>query len=151
MSDPQWIPYASAAPQASAEAGHLTTLSICHYVWGGLIMLFSSIFIIHIVMGAAMVSGKMPFPTPPANSTQPAFPTQIGYVFICMGSGAVGLGWTVGILSIISGRCIARRRRRIFSLVMAGVNCVSFPLGTTLGVFTFIVLLRPSVRGMYPT
>jgi hypothetical protein len=38
----------------------------------------------------------------------------------------------------------------MFSLVIAGVNCASFPLGTLLGVFTFIVLLRASVRSLYP-
>ena len=41
------------------------------------------------------------------------------------------------------------RRARTFSLVMAGVNCLSVPLGTTLGVFTFIVLLRESVAAQY--
>jgi hypothetical protein len=62
----------------------------------------------------------------------------------------MGLGWAVGILTIVSGRAIAQRKWRVFSLVMAGVNCASFPLGTLLGVFSFIVLLRPSVRALYP-
>jgi hypothetical protein len=34
-------------------------------------------------------------------------------------------------------------------MIMAGVNCAWFPFGTVLGVFTFIVLLRTSVRAMY--
>ena len=67
-----------------------------------------------------------------------------------MGAGAMLLGWAVGILTLISGRAIARRRWRFFSLVMAGVNCASFPFGTLLGIFTFIVLLRASVRSLYP-
>jgi len=29
-----------------------------------------------------------------------------------------------------------------FSLVVAGLNCLQFPFGTVLGVFTFVVLLR---------
>ena len=32
---------------------------------------------------------------------------------------------------------------------MAGVNCLSMPIGTTLGIFTFVVLLRPSVTALY--
>jgi hypothetical protein len=67
-----------------------------------------------------------------------------------MGGCAVFVGWTLGILTIVSGRLISLRRRRTFSLVVAGINCASFPFGTVLGVFTFIVLARPSVRALYP-
>ena len=99
----------------------------------------------HIVMGILMVHGKF---GPLSGPNGP--PPQFGYFFICMGSGFMLLGWAMGILTLISGRAIAQRRWRIFSLVMAGVNCASIPLGTLLGVFTFIVLLRPSVRSLYP-
>jgi hypothetical protein len=102
-------------------------------------------FIVHIIMGALMISGKIPM-----NTAQGAPPFPMGYFFVCIGTGGIVLGWTVGILTILSGRSIARRRWRMFSLVMAGVNCASFPIGTTLGVFTFIVLLRSSVRALYP-
>jgi len=37
----------------------------------------------------------------------------------------------------------------MFSLIIAGINCVQFPFGTVLGVFTFVVLLRDSVRELY--
>lgn len=59
------------------------------------------------------------------------------------------LGWTTGALVIVSGRSIKRRRRRVFSLIVAGLSCLFFPFGTALGVFTFIVLLRPSVERLY--
>jgi hypothetical protein len=145
LNEPPSIPYASPAPTESVDDGHLKAIVICHYVWGGLVMLLSCFFIIHIVMGVMMVKGQ--FPT---NGGPNAFPNQFGYVFICIGSGAVLLGWAVGILTIISGRLIARRRCRMFSLVIAGVNCAWVPFGTLLGIFTFLVLLRPSVRALYP-
>jgi SNF family Na+-dependent transporter len=59
------------------------------------------------------------------------------------------LALTLGILIIYSGRCIKARRNWIFSLVIAGFMCLSVPLGTALGVFTFIVLLRDSVKRLY--
>jgi hypothetical protein len=37
----------------------------------------------------------------------------------------------------------------MFSLVIAGLNCIQIPFGTALGVFTIIVLLRDSVREAY--
>jgi hypothetical protein len=139
------IPYASASAAQSVYEGHLNALAICHYVWGGLVLLLSCIFIIHIVMGLMIVNGKFP-----NNAGPNQMPNQMGYFFVCMGSCAMLLGWCVGILTILSGRAIARRRRWMFSLVMAGVNCASFPIGTLLGIFTFIVLLRASVKSLYP-
>jgi hypothetical protein len=42
-----------------------------------------------------------------------------------------------------------KRRGRIFSLIVAGLNCLCFPFGTVLGVFTFVILLRDSVVEVY--
>jgi hypothetical protein len=157
---PDPIPYASAASTQAVDAGHLSALAICHYVWGALIIVLSSFFIIHVVMGLMIARGSVPFsPTPmpaPAGSTSravmvtPGPPPAMGYVMAGMGGCAIFVGWTVGILTIVSGRLISLRRRRMFSLVVAGINCASFPFGTVLGVFTFIVLARPSVRALYP-
>lgn len=148
MSEPGPIAYASFNSQAAVDRGHLTALAICHYVAGGLMMLFGSIFIIHIIMGFAILRGQLPMNSSPGQPPGPP-PDFIGYMFIVMGSVAVLLGWTLGILNILSGRCIGKRRRRTFSLVMAGINCAVFPIGTALGVFTFIVLLRQSVIQTY--
>lgn len=145
MTQPNAIPYHSVDPQSLADMGNIRTLSICHYVWGLLTMAFSSIFVVHIVLGVAMLSGKI---APPPGAGAPP-PNWFAAIFIAMGSSAVAIGWSVGLLTILSGRYMMSRRRRMFSLVMAGVNCAFFPFGTLLGVFTFVVLLRPSVRLMY--
>jgi hypothetical protein len=122
-------------------------LTVLHYVWGGLSIAFSSIFIIHIVLGVLIVNGKMGFPQSP-EPNQPS-PLLFGFLFIAMGSCAVIFGWALGIVTIISGRKMAARKSRIFSIVVGGVNCISFPLGTALGVFTIIVLSRSSVKMLY--
>ena len=54
-----------------------------------------------------------------------------------------------GVLNLISGICLRARKGRTFSLVVAGLNCLHIPLGTVLGVFTIIVLIRDSVRELY--
>jgi hypothetical protein len=143
---PQPIQYASLDAQHATDAGNIRVLSICHYVWGGLVMLLSGIFIIHVALGMMMVGGKLPM-TPRAG--QPPPPPEMGWVFVGVGGCAIVTGWALGILNLLSGRWMTRRRNRLFSLVMAGINCASFPFGTALGVFTFIVLLRPSVRTSY--
>lgn len=51
--------------------------------------------------------------------------------------------------TFISGRCLARRRNRLFSFVMAAFLCMFMPFGTVLGIFTIIVLSRESVKRLY--
>jgi hypothetical protein len=53
------------------------------------------------------------------------------------------------VCNLLSGLWIRARRNRVFSLVVAGINCFQVPLGTALGIFTIIVLMRDSVRELY--
>ena len=154
MTDPgSFIPYATPLP-TTRDADHLRVLSILHYVWGGLILLFSCFSIIYVVMGAMMVAGAFRFP-PPGPTTAPAAsqpsPAFLGYIFAGMGGCGLCVGWALGIATIVSGRRMMRRRSRVFSIVVASIGCLSFPLGTTLGVFTIVILMRDSVKALYAT
>ena len=144
MIDPP-IAYAT-PPAASADDSHLRLLAIFHYVWGGLTALFSSIGLIHVTLGLTMIVNPAAFP--PAQG-QPPPPMAIGWMFLVLGGCIVSLGWAVGGLTIYSGRCISRRRRHTFSLVMAGINCLQVPFGTAVGVFALVVLLRDGVKAQY--
>ncbi|MDG2400626.1 MAG: hypothetical protein P8M04_08630 [Akkermansiaceae bacterium] len=53
------------------------------------------------------------------------------------------------VFNFLAARSISQRRGRVFSMVVAGFNCFSFPLGTALGVFTLIVLSRHTVMNSY--
>jgi hypothetical protein len=55
--------------------------------------------------------------------------------------------WVV--LDLLAGRYLAEARNRGFCMVVAALNCLSVPLGTALGVFTFVVLARPSVEARF--
>jgi len=55
------------------------------------------------------------------------------------------LGWLLAVMNFIVARKIVKRESRVFCLIVAGVNCMNMPLGTVLGVFTFILLSRPQV------
>jgi hypothetical protein len=149
------LPYMNVLPVDAwpVDRGHLKTLAICHYVWGGLQILFSLLGIFYIVLGLVFVNDPGALGAqavgPPGRPPPPPMPAFFGWMFVGMGACVVVLGWTTGILTILSGRGLARVRGRTFSIVMAAINCISFPIGTTLGVFTFIVLLRPSVAALY--
>ncbi|MGB1130752.1 MAG: hypothetical protein ACPG4K_11930 [Haloferula sp.] len=73
----------------------------------------------------------------------------MGWTFFGIGV-LMSLGFLVmAFLNFLAGRFMSSRRHRIFILVVAGVNGMAVPIGTTLAVFTFIVLLRPSVEGLF--
>lgn len=63
--------------------------------------------------------------------------------------GDILLGWALGILVICSGRFISKQRHWTFSVVIAALMCLSVPLGTVLGVFTLVVLMREPVKQLY--
>jgi hypothetical protein len=54
-----------------------------------------------------------------------------------------------GILNFLSGMFLLKNKHRIFSLVVAGFNCIHIVLGTVLGIFTIMVLTRDSMRELY--
>lgn len=133
--------------QARQDADHLRLLSIFHYVVGGLTALFASIFVIYIVMGLFFVLN--PGLTQNTQHPEQAPPAFFGWIFVAIGSFIVLLGWTMAALTVYAGFCLKRREKRTFSLVVAGFNCLQVPFGTILGVFTLIVLQRPSVQALY--
>ncbi|HRK30524.1 MAG TPA: hypothetical protein PLD59_05550 [Tepidisphaeraceae bacterium] len=141
------LPYAGYDIQRITDDSHLNLLSIFHYVCGGMLALFACVPIIHIILGVMMVSGKFQQPANAPNSQQ--MDAAFGYFFIVGGSFAVLIGWTAAICIALAGRAIRWRRWRLFTLVMAGISCMFMPFGTVLGVFTLIVLLRPSVAAQY--
>lgn len=147
MTDPQPIaslPYDSAPYLYARDTSHLNLLSMLHYIGGGITLLFACFPLIYVVLGFLMVSGKLS-----GNRGQGGPPPELGWMFVAIGLLFALLGVAMGILTIYSGRCIKHRRNWMFSLVMAGIMCLSMPFGTVLGVFTFIVLLRDSVKRMY--
>jgi len=125
---------------------HLKALAICHYVLGGLSALFSSFFLIYVGMGIMFLTS----PSTMSGPSSPPPPAAMGWLFLLIGSGVVLIGWSFSVLVIISGRFLAQHKHRLFCLIMAGVSCgVSVPLGTVLGIFTIVVLVRPSVKELF--
>jgi hypothetical protein len=126
------------------DEDHLRLLSIFHYIVAAMQGLFSLFPLLHFFMGAAMVfapeklggSGKG---GPP--------PDLVGWFFMAFAGGFIVLGLSVATCVAFAGRFLARRKHYLFCLVVAGVTAVMcMPFGTILGVFTIIVLMRPSVK-----
>ena len=133
------------APFTPADEEHLRLISIFHLVAGILYVVGGFFPILHLIFGLMMIFNP-DIVTGNQGEPPPAF---FGYFFVVMAVILILAAWTMGALTIYSGRCIQRRQSRMYSLVISGLNCCLFPVGTALGVFTFIVLGRPGVRAEY--
>ena len=150
------------------DESHLKLIAVLHYVMGGLYLLGIGFLAIHFAIMAMVVrhaesenaapvpvmttapgtagEAAPPAPSPTAMPATAPFPKQI-IPFLIAFYVIIGLFLvTLCVCNIFSGRYIRKRKNRTFSFVVAGVNCLQFPFGTALGVFTFIVLSRLSVK-----
>lgn len=82
----------------------------------------------------------------PGKNQPPAF---LGLLFTFLGLGIMFAGWTLAALLAWAGRCLDRRMHYTFCFVMACVACLFQPFGIVPGVFTIIVLVRPSVKTLF--
>lgn len=119
---------------------HLHLLSIFHYVVGGITALFACVPLIHLVLGVVMLLAPESMDNPPRFA---------GFMIIIIACLVIVIGWTLAILIVIAGRCLARQTAYTFCLVMAAIECTMMPFGTVLGIFTIIVLVRPGVREVF--
>lgn len=83
----------------------------------------------------------------------PASPTGedklVGVVFTVVGAVGILGGWTLAFVVALAGRYLARQTHYTFCMVVAGLACLCVPPGTVLGVFTIMVLIRPSVKELF--
>ncbi|MBI5154262.1 hypothetical protein HZA57_03410 [Candidatus Poribacteria bacterium] len=131
---------------------HLNLLSICYYVAAGLGALCSCFPCFHVFMGFTMLSGGMipsqsgQFGAPPQAQ---AMSSAMAIMFIAMGAALILLGWAFSAAVFYAGASLRRRRYHTFCFVMACLCCFQVPVGTALGVFTIIVLMRPTVKAAF--
>jgi hypothetical protein len=125
--------------QRKVDNDHLKLLATLHFIAAGLGVLgILSLFLNHAIFEKAVSDARMMQNQPDPFDILP---------WIYLGLGA----WYAlsGLLNAVAGSFIRDRKHRLFCLIVSGVNCLHFPLGTALGVFTMIVLARGSVRQIF--
>lgn len=127
---------------ANDDLEHLRLLSIFHYVVAGLMALVALIPVFHLVMGFLLATGAL------EDSDDPAA-RVVGWVFVGFALLFIVLGMAMAAAVGLAGRYLSARRHFTYCLVVAAVECMFMPFGTVLGVFTLIVLLRPSVKALF--
>jgi len=123
---------------------HINLLSIFHYVVGGVVALFSLFPIFHLAMGLFIL-----FAPESMDSGNEPVTALVAWVFIGTAVSIIIFGLIFASLIIATGRCLAKRKHYTFCMVIAGLECLFFPFGTVLGIFTIIVLMRESVKPLF--
>lgn len=122
---------------------HIRLLAMFHYIVAGMAALCALFPVIHLVMGIAMVTGRIP------DQKDPEFVEWMGWLFIFFASAFMVVGFAFAICLAIAGWHLSRHRHYRYCLVMAALACMFMPFGTALGVFTVIVLMQETVRAMF--
>ncbi|MBX9788051.1 MAG: hypothetical protein K2Y37_03985 [Pirellulales bacterium] len=129
---------------------HLRWLSIGHYVLSLLLVLAGCCGVFYLGLGVtAMVNPAL------LDEPEGAESTFMGGMFAVLGVAFMLFAWCMSVALYLTGRWLTAHRRWMFCVVVSCVIMLFQPLGTILGIFTLIVLLRPSVKvlfqGMPPT
>lgn len=129
------------------DEDQIKILVIFHFVVAGIASLFACLPILHLAMEVSMLTGSF-F----QNGSPPDFPFPLrafGFIFTVIPAAMMLFGWAFAIALAISGYFLAKKQHYLFCMTLAGISCTFLPFGTVLGLFTLIVLMRPSVKELF--
>jgi hypothetical protein len=130
---------------APGESEQLKLLAIFHFILAGL-TLATGVMAIWQLMAIHQTFAHFSKAFPAQSGASPPAPDFFPPIPVWP---SIAVGTLIMIVSLalaLSGFFLLKRRHRMFILIVAGLNCLSVPLGTVLGVFTIVVLGRDNVR-----
>ncbi len=143
------------------DAEHLSALSIGHFILAGVSLLGAVPTLIYGVAGTklideygsdlSMAMGNIPA-QPGANpfgGSPDAMLQDLGALLTSMIVALVLLGLVSAVHLLVVGVQIRQRRWWTFCYLTGWGECLMFPFGTILGIFTIIVLSRSSVKRLF--
>lgn len=133
--------------QTILDEEHLKLLSIGYLVSAGMTAFFSLFALIYVFMGLMIALIGIAADT--SSKTDNAPPVAVGLILGAIGLAIFMVIMAIAVLKFRAGRCIQRRRSRSYCMVVAAISCLAIPYGTLLGVFTFVVLGRDSVKALF--
>lgn len=121
------------------DLDHLKLLGTLHTIWGVLAILGGLLFgLLYIVLASAgnmEVSGNVT-------------PETARGIFVGIGIVAIVVSAIYGIVVMIAGSKLRKQRAYGFCFFIGILDLLSFP-GIVLGIFTLIVLMRPTVKELF--
>lgn len=131
--------------QRILDEEHLKLLRIGYMVAGAADLFFALFPLIYVAIGIAIVAGGMSFPNRPGEPN----PALFGVFFVVFGLLISFFFGARSVLQFTAARALGQRRSRLLCQIAAGASCLQMPWGVLLGVFTFLVLGRESVKQLF--
>ena len=133
-------PVSGETAQGIIDNEHLRLLRIGYFVSAAQTAIFIPVGLLYAGMGVM-------FSQLPTGSAPP--PSFVSWLFGLLGAGFAGLAAVGATLKLLTAIRLKERRSRVMCLIAAGLSCMEIPYGTMLGIWTFIVLGRASVRRQF--
>jgi hypothetical protein len=121
----------------------LQLLSVLHLVLAGLGAILALFPLFHVAIGIGFLTGAFSAGAPVATSP------LAGWLFVAFGAASVVAVLVYSLALAVAANHLALPTRREFCLVVAGISCALFPIGTALGVFTLLTLGREDVKAAF--
>lgn len=135
-------PNESSQIQAKQDDDQLALLSILWKIYAGVLSLITCFGLVYMSIGVFL--GTMIGASPGSASKGEGLLvggifTFVGFLLIAISGAAVFFAWSVA-------NNLKNRTAYTMCFVVACIVCLSFPIGTAIGVFTLVVLSRPTVK-----
>jgi hypothetical protein len=124
---------------------HLRLLRIGYLVSGAMSAVFAAFPLFYVALGVAVVRG-ISTSLPVRADLDPRF---FGWIFVAVGLSLFFFLAGNAVTKLAAARAIGQRRMHTFCLVTAALTTLGIPWGTVLGILSFIVLERPSVKALF--
>jgi hypothetical protein len=119
---------------------HLRLLRIGYFISAAQTAIFIPFGLLYAGMGVM-------FSQLPTGATPP--PALVSWLMGLFGAIFAGFAAVAATLKLLTAIRLKERRSRVMCLIAAGLSCMEIPYGTLLGVWTFTVLGRASVRRQF--
>lgn len=131
--------------QALLDEEHLKLLRIGYMVAGAADGFFAIFPLIYVLIGIFIAAAAPPGSGRPGDPS----PAVFGLLFVIIGLVVSFVFAAQAVLKLVTARAIGRRQSRMLCMIAAGLSCLQMPWGILLGVFTFMVLGRASVKELF--
>lgn len=146
---PPVTPSGHTAPPAPADDEHLRILGLFHYVLAGLSAVAGCGGIVSIVVAAVVIAVPKAMAEQGAEGPPPEVFSIIGWLWAIIGACSMTAMWAAAVVLFLVAQSLVAHRRRTLCLIVAALECIHVPMGTILGIFTLVVLTRPSVKALF--
>lgn len=134
--------------QSASDGEHLKLLCWGYVISGVMAGCFSVFGLFYASMGIFM---GMVFSHAPISHGAKLLPAFAANLFAGIGMAIFLFTLGIAIARFWTARCISQRKSRTFCIIVAGVTCMEFPLGTALGILSLSILFRDSVIKQFAT